>query len=45
VVAKYGVSRGVGSLTLLGEHMGVVYGSTFGWVGRCFPLTYLLRLD
>jgi hypothetical protein len=44
VAAKYGVGRGVGFQILLRELTAVVYGSTFRWVRRLFPLIYLLRL-
>jgi hypothetical protein len=44
VVAKYGVGRGAGSLIFLGVPTAVVYGGTFGWDRRPFPLILVLRL-
>ena len=44
VAAKYGVDRGVGLPTLLEVLTAAVYGDTFGWGGRFFPLISDLRL-
>ena len=35
---------GVGPLTLLEVLTDIVYGGTFGWDGRLFPLILVLRL-